>query len=75
MLSLLGAQVRSPVGELRFHKLRGAAKKTFFKNKYVSGMLQNKTTVPGWKEAPLAVTCYIVICLGQLLGAEKMDTF
>lgn len=73
MLSLSGAQVRSPVGEL--HKLRGSAKKNFFKNKYMSGMLQNKTTVPGWKEAPVAVTCYIVIGLGQLLGAEKTDTF
>lgn len=50
-------------------------KTIFFKNKYMSGMLQNKTTVPGWKEAPLAVTCYIVIGLGQLLGAEKTDTF
>lgn len=26
--------------------------------------------MPGWKEAPLAVTCYIVIGLGQLLGAK-----
>ena len=41
----------------------------------MSGMLQNKTTVPGWKEAPVAVTCYIVIGLGQLLGAEETDTF
>lgn len=43
LLSLLEVQVQSLVGELRFQKLCGVAKKKIFLNKYLSGMLKNKT--------------------------------
>lgn len=72
LLSLLEVQVRSLVGELRFLKaLWSSQKKIFFLNKYLSGMLKNKTNCAWLEGSTIAVTCYIVIGLGQLLGAKR----